>query len=112
MSEKRLLTICDDDVLLTTRHVILHRAGYKVVSADSPAHGLELLDQQSFDLIIVCHCVTTQVRHDLMARIRTKSACPVLVISAGAADFRINADAYVHGLDSPEDLLKAVAKLV
>ncbi len=112
MTEKRLLTICDDDVLLTTRHVILHRAGYKVVSADSPAQGLQYLDEQRFDLVIVCHCVPDAARQDLMARIREKSACPVLVIRAGAADFRTKADAYVHGLDSPEDLLKAVAKLL
>lgn len=112
MSEKRLLTICDDDVLLTTRHVILHRAGYRVVSAESPAQGLQYLDEQHFDLVIVCHCVRTSEREELVARIREKRTCPVLVIRAGAADFRTKADAYVHGLDSPEDLLKAVAKLL
>ncbi len=112
MAEKRLLTICDDHVLLTTRHVILHRAGYQVVSAESPAQGLQYLDQQRFDLVIVCHCVRAAAREDLVARIRDKSACPVLVIRAGAADYRTQADAYVHGLDSPEELLKAVAKLL
>lgn len=95
----RILVIEDELPMRTALVETLKAEGYRVVSADDGARGLELACTEPFDLILLDVMMPKLDGFAVCSEIRKRGRdCPVLMLTAkGAVDDR------VHGLDSGAD---------
>jgi len=120
--QRRILLADDSVTSRTLEKNILQSAGYEVVAATDGAEALEILGQESFDLVITDIQMPRLDGIELTRRIRSHKemeTLPVIVVtSLGGGDDRragadAGADAYiVKGAFDQEDLLGAVARLL
>jgi CheY-like chemotaxis protein len=66
MSRLRILSLGYDDVLMPTRSLLLHSAGYEVVDTNSWGEALRRLKAEPFDLLLICHTVPVDLRDALI----------------------------------------------
>jgi CheY-like chemotaxis protein len=66
MPRPRILSLGYDDVLMPTRSLLLHSAGYEVADTNSWGEALRRLKSEPFDLLLICHTVPGELRDALM----------------------------------------------
>lgn len=96
--------------LLETRHMVLVQAGFSVTSALSSYAALKLLSTQTFDLLILCHTVSSgdceevlQAVHCLRPETRT------LLLGSPASPCKGSAqDVHLSSFVAPAVLLREV----
>lgn len=96
--------------LLETRRMVLVHSGFSVVSALSPHAVLSFLNAQTFDLLVLCHTVTSadceevlQAVHSLRPETRT------LLLGSPASPCKGSAhDVHLNSFAAPEVLLREV----
>lgn len=105
----RILSISYDPSLLTTRQMILEKAGYEVSSALGFAEVLEICqNRHDFDLVLMGHSMPQKDKIALYDALRPNCPAPLLSILR-YGDSRIPQAQYsVRANDGPEALLEAV----
>ena len=83
-----ILVIDDDRAVLATIRILLERAGHAVEAVDSSRAGLQLLDAQSFDLLIVDIFMPGMDGFETMKLVhQSRPDMPVIVISGQQFSF-------------------------
>lgn len=104
-SPARVLVVCRDEMLLRTRIMILG-AFFLVESAGRVVEARALLNSQSFDLIVLCHSLTS-TECEQLARIAHELKPRPLILGMSAssrtetlpwADSQLGVDAGPYGL--------------
>jgi hypothetical protein len=99
-----ILSVGLDRALLENRSLVLHSAGYMVVSAYSLKEAVDRFLGGDFDLVILCHSIPRKDRDHLACLIRASgSRIPVVCISGNPGQSDPFADTTIE--DVPHKLL-------
>ena len=110
-----ILCVDDEPNQLLLRKLMLEKAGYRVLTAESPAQALELFDLNPVNLVIVDYYMPGMTGLALATALLQKRRLPVMVLSAypelpgesiGVANIWITKGT------SPEELLLKLADLL
>lgn len=118
-----ILVIDDDRAVLTTIKILLERAAHTVEAVDNSRSGLQLIERQSFDLLIVDIFMPGMDGFETMKQVhQSRPEMPVIVISGQqfslasehAPDFlhmatRLGAVSSLQKPFRPSELLTAVS---
>ena len=77
-----ILCVDDEENQLLLRKLMLERAGYRVLIADSPSQALEIFGSQPIDLVIVDHYMPGMTGLALARTMLQQRKVPVMVLSA------------------------------
>jgi PleD family two-component response regulator len=110
MNGKRILAYGEDSLVISTRAMILQRAGYEVVQTTNAEDVFTLLTGISFDLLLIGDSVRNS-SHVRLAR-HVRSSFPKLLI-AMVQDEREERDPWstIFVNSAPEQLLKSISTL-
>ena len=101
----RILSVSYDEVLLRTRHLMLERAGYGVVSVVSFQAALESCEGGSFDVFLLGHSLPHSEKLQLVRAFRRACPGPVIALRRNVGE-QLVATADYHIEADPEPLLK------
>jgi DNA-binding NtrC family response regulator len=110
-TKARILSVSYDIPLLRTRHVLLEREGYEVVSTSNLATSLEECKQRTFDIFIVGHSIPRDDKAKVIGAFREVCQAPIISLRRGIADSPVEG-ADFHIDPDPEPLLNTIAQLV
>ena len=110
----RVLTVEDDDGIRASLALALGDEGYEVLEAPSAEYGLELLQTEQVDLMLVDLMLGGMDGYTFIRRVRPNHDTPVIVLSA-RADTPDIVDALEAGADDyvtkPFDLAELLARM-
>lgn len=110
----RVLTVEDDDGIRASLALALGDEGYEVLEAPSAEHGLELLQKEQVDLMLVDLMLGGMDGYTFIRRVRPNHDTPVIVLSA-RGDTPDIVDALEAGADDyvtkPFDLAELLARM-
>jgi CheY-like chemotaxis protein len=107
----RILSICDDDALRSSRELILRHDGYDVVSANS-IHASNTARRGEFDIVILCHSADSQLTRQAVGFLRERNPeIRILRVNAARPELDGHPDLTCNSLDGPLALLSAIKKL-
>ncbi len=107
----RILSICDDDALRYSRHLVLESEGYAVESVSSHT-PLEAAKLQSFEIAVLCHSVDADQGARLTETLRrTNASIRVLRVHAIQSWQERLYDVDCEVFPDPVPLLNAVRSL-
>ena len=116
--EKTLATILcidDEENQLVLRKLMLERAGYRVLTAESPAEALALFGSDTVDLVIVDYYMPGMNGLALAREILRQKKLPIVVLSAYAelpGESIGTADTWIMKGTGSEELLRRIAELL
>ncbi len=105
---KRILSVSYDAPLLATRHFLLERAGYEVISGVGFTESMDLLSDNNFDLFLLGHSIPQRDKTALIAMAKKIRDCKVLSIRRHGDRPHPDANLSVDADDGPGALLDAV----
>lgn len=109
---KRILSISHNPRLLIARNDMLAVAGYSVSSPRHPGDAVQLFRQNSYDVIIIGHSVTSAERNQILDALeRLGPRVPVIFAAPQGEPAEPRADAIVDIAD-PDSLMQALARLL
>ena len=124
MSKKNILTVDDEIHILELLRYNLETAGYNVIQAESGEEGLEILDKNDIDAVLLDLMLPGIDGLEVLRRIRTnpeKRKTPVIMLTAKGEEFdkvlglEMGADDYIAKPFSVRELqarLKAILRRV
>jgi DNA-binding response OmpR family regulator len=86
-------------------------AGYEVTARTSVEEGLDLLNRERFDAVIVGHRFSAEGRYLLAVEAEDKANTPVVLVCGAAHDSEIPATSRVYALEGNIGLLSALARV-
>lgn len=110
-----ILCVDDEENPLVLRKLVLQKAGYDVVTANSAQEALKVLLSQSVDLVLSDHLMPGTSGGELAQQIKSRSpSLPVILISGlneipAGAD---SADVFLSKVEGPDRLCKEVAAML
>jgi DNA-binding response OmpR family regulator len=109
----KILTYGNDPVLLTTRRLVLEKAGYRVFTTLEFSDAMLVLLNQQIDVLLLCHSLHDDERRGILetAHAITQDVKCVILHYDGLAVPMENAEV-VEGLEGPNTLLRAIGKLL
>ncbi len=107
----RILSVSSDQPLLRTRHMLLEREGYEVVSAIGLAASLQLCKEGDFDVFVLGHSLPYSDKKKLVDEFRKHCPAPIISLRRNAGEQLVDGADY-HIEPDPEPLLQLVADLV
>ena len=116
--EKTLATILcidDEENQLVLRKLMLERAGYRVLTAESPAQAMALFGSDTVDLVIVDYYMPGMNGLALAREILRQKKLPIVVLSAYAelpGESIGSADTWIMKGTASEELLRRIAELL
>jgi len=116
--EKTLATILcvdDEENQLVLRKLMLERAGYRVLTAESPAEAILLFGSDTVDLVIVDYYMPGMNGLALAREILRQKKLPIIVLSAYAelpGESIGTADTWIMKGTGSEELLRRIAELL
>ena len=116
--EKTLATILcidDEENQLVLRKLMLERAGYRVLTAESPAEAIALFGSETVDLVIVDYYMPGMNGLALAREILRQKKLPIVVLSAYAelpGESIGTADTWIMKGTGSEELLRRIAELL
>lgn len=116
--EKTLATILcidDEENQLVLRKLMLERAGYRVLTAESPAEAIRLFGSETVDLVIVDYYMPGMNGLALAREILQQKKLPIVVLSAYAelpGESIGTADMWIMKGTGSEELLRRIAELL
>ena len=116
--EKTLATILcidDEENQLVLRKLMLERAGYRVLTAESPAEAIALFGSDTVDLVIVDYYMPGMNGLALAREILRRKKLPIVVLSAYAelpGESIGTADTWIMKGTGSEELLRRIAELL
>ena len=117
MSEHKAVILCVDDEQnpLTLRKLVLQKAGYEVITANSGKEALELAASRHVDLVLSDHLMPGMHGTELAQQLKIENPkIPVILIS-GVNDLPAGsaiANAFVSKSEGPDALCKEVAAIL
>lgn len=112
MPRPKVLCVSFDRVVSENRCRSLKDAGYDVTARTNVKEGLELLNREMFDAVIVGHRFSAQEKYLLAVEADEKSNTPVVLVCGVARDSEIPATSRVYALEGNAGLLSALSRLV
>ncbi len=112
MAERKVLCVSFDKTVSDSRRDILTRGGYVVTAITSTEEALQLLERETFDLVVIGHRFPKPNKQELAALARAEWKTPVLLVCGASAETEIPADARVYALEGAEGLLAAASRLL
>jgi CheY-like chemotaxis protein len=110
-----ILCIDDEENQLVLRKLMLEQAGYRVLTAESPAEAIRLFGSDTVDLVIVDYYMPGMNGLALAREILRKRKLPVVVLSAYAelpGESIGTADTWIMKGTASEELLRKIAELL
>ena len=110
-----ILCIDDEENQLVLRKLMLERAGYRVLTAESPAEAIRLFGSDTVDLVIVDYYMPGMNGLALAREILRQKKLPVVVLSAYAelpGESIGTADTWIMKGTASEELLRRIAELL
>lgn len=107
----RILLIEDDIEMQKLIQEYLSNYGYKVLSFDKPKSALEILDKESFDIVILDLMLPQMDGFDVCKEIKRKTETPIIISSARGdignkiMGFELGADDYLAKPYEPRELI-------
>lgn len=106
----RIVSISYDGSLLTTRQLLLERAGHQVTSARSFSAAVVLCEDATFDLLVLGHSIPILEKSELVSTFRSHSHAPILSLTR-CGEVPVSSDYYADA-DQPRELLATVAEIL
>ncbi|MCU1247661.1 MAG: hypothetical protein JWQ49_690 [Edaphobacter sp.] len=98
----RILLAGSDSRLLATRAAVLSKTGATVVH-HSPIETLEVLDRQTFDLVVLCHTLSESEIGMIADKVHRKiSGAKILMVTSELDGYRIRVDGKIDATAMPE----------
>jgi DNA-binding NtrC family response regulator len=94
--------------LLAARHKLLKQARLDVVSVSSKTQALRVLEQKSFDVVVIGHHVPAEVRDLVARRAKTRLKAGVIFLYQHSIDHAEVADAVLSVDGTPKTLIAAI----
>jgi CheY-like chemotaxis protein len=111
MSAKRILAYGEDSLVISTRAMILERAGYEVVHTVRSADLMPLLGGIYFDLLLMGDSLRTRENVRIVQHVRERfPALPIAMVQDEKEERDPWSTAFVTS--NPEQMLKAIAFLL
>jgi len=110
-----ILCIDDEENQLALRKLMLERAGYRVLTAESPAEAIALFGSDTVDLVIVDYYMPGMNGLALAREILRQKKLPIVVLSAYAelpGESIGTADTWIMKGTASEELLRKIAELL
>jgi DNA-binding response OmpR family regulator len=110
----KILIVDDDRDLTDLLSFVLHRAAFRVISANDPASALQLLEAETPALVLLDARLGPSSGFDLLREIRRSSSVPVIMLTAMAREddkvlaFELGADDYVTKPFSHRELIARI----
>jgi CheY-like chemotaxis protein len=117
LAEVKAVILCVDDEAnaLLLRKLVLEKAGYRVLTANSPAEALKVFASEPVDLVLSDQLMPGQTGTQLARQIKTLSPeIPVLVIS-GVNEIPLDADSadlFMSKVEGPEAMCEKISSLL
>lgn len=112
MPIRRVLCVSFDKVASENRCSSLQEAGYDVTARTSVKEGLDLLNCERFDAVILGHRFSPEEKYLLAVEAKEKSNTPVVLVCGATPDSEIPAASRVYALEGSEGLLSALTRLL
>jgi CheY-like chemotaxis protein len=110
-----ILCVDDEPNALILRKMVLEKAGYRVIAANSPAQALELLSSEPVDLVLSDQLMPGRTGTELARQIKTISPhLPVVVIS-GVNEVPADADSadlFLSKIEGPVAMCEKISALL
>ena len=113
--ETTVLCVDDEENQLLLRKLILERAGYRVLTASSPAKAIEVFRSDHIDLLIVDYYMPGMTGLSLARELLRLKKLPVVVLSAYAelpGESIGSADTWITKGAGSEELLQKLSELL
>lgn len=111
MPNRKILCISFDRVVSESRCSSLKEAGYDVTARTSTTEGLELLNRDRFDAVIVGHRFSAEEKYLLAVEAMEKANTPVILVCGATQNSEIPATSRVYALEGNTGLLSALSRL-
>jgi len=109
---RRILCVGTYAELVHTRSLIFAQAGYSVKQAHTKEEAKRVLARESFDVVILEHCIHMKERHALAAFVKqTSPQTRILVLHASGSGSGSHADAALDSRGGPAAILQAMQSL-
>jgi DNA-binding response OmpR family regulator len=107
----RILSVSYDEVLLTTRGLLLQREGYEVISASDLKSALLKCEEGDFDLFLLGHSIDPSDKRKMVEAFRLRCDGPVVSLRRNAWEENTDGADY-HISPDPEPLLKLITEII
>lgn len=110
-----ILCVDDDENQLALRRLMLEQAGYRVLTAESPAKAIELFRSDAVDLVIVDYYMPGMNGLRLARELMREKKVPLVVLSAYAelpGESIGTADLWITKGSGPAELLARLPELL
>ncbi len=111
MSSRKVLCISFDRVVSESRCSTLKEAGYEVTARTNINEGLDLLNRERFDAVVIGHRFPTNEKHLLAVHTKEKANTPVVLVCGASAESEIPAASRVYAVEGNTGLLSALSRL-
>jgi len=118
----RVLCIEDEPEMIELIRLILSRAGYEVLGAESGSEGLELLSEEKVDLILLDLMMPEMDGWEVYQRLKANEHTrdiPVIIVTAKAQRidrvlglYIVGADDYITKPFSPQELVRSIEQIL
>jgi|SRR5438270_6384895 len=107
----RILLAGNDSRLLATRAAVLAKTGADVVYSN-PMETLEILDRETFDLVVLCHTLAEEEVAVFADKVHQKiPGAKILMVTSELGGYGMHADSKIDATSMPEPAhLVALAK--
>jgi DNA-binding response OmpR family regulator len=108
-----ILVYGNDEILVTTRSLILGNAGYEVFTAQTFGNAMLVLMNNQVDIVVLCQTLKDEERRGILETahaLRPETKC--VVLDCGASKAAIEGVDLVQGFVGPSTLLNTVGKLL
>jgi DNA-binding NtrC family response regulator len=107
-----ILSLSANPELGQLRAMVLRQAGYMVNWPANKEEADKLLENESFDLLVIGHSISGQSARHFVEVFRTRNPQGKIVAVTDASYLMIKADKTVKALDGPEALLGAIEEVL
>lgn len=110
----RVLVVDDEQRILNFLGTKLKASGYEVLTAGDGAQGLEQIQAEEPDLVVLDLLMPKMDGFEMMERLRSFSSIPIIILSARGADtdrirgLKLGADDYLAKPFNPEELIARI----
>jgi DNA-binding NtrC family response regulator len=107
----KILSVSYDEVLLSTRHLLLEREGYEVTSVMGLEAAMEKCHQGDFDIFVLGHSIDPSEKRQMAEAFRRSCPAPIISLRRSAGDELVDGAEY-HIDPDPETMLKLINRIV
>jgi len=110
--KRRILSLSANPELAKLRAMVLRHAGYSVTWPSSKQEADQILQNESFDILLIGHTISGQSARQFAEVFRARNPHGKIVAIMAATYLMVKTDRTVKALDGPEALLAAIAEML